>query len=696
VDSTNPHPFESVITALEGAGKKIKRLNPREAMVQCPAHEDRNPSLHVTDSGDKVLLYCHAGCPTKSILDAIGLDDDALFAEKGKTREETDHYDYLDAEGKLLFQVVRFYPKDFRQRRPMPGGQWTWNLHGVTPVLYHLPEVLAAPDIVWLAEGEKDADRLIAEGVVATTAPMGAGKWRDEYAQSLAGKRVVIVADRDGPGIEHAYRVADSLAAAGILYRIVVPKEGKDISDHLDAGHGLEDVERPPLDATAPVTSSRRLPGRNENEAEIVVGPLHVRAVKPYRTGRGYASQVFPTVTVMGKAHRVHWGVEVALVSASGRGGLITALNRIDGIDKAEVATWVETLFIELIAWSEVRPEVIRTSEYQPPASDTPALLLSPWWAASGATVIAGAPGSYKSYLALALALSVHHGELLIHAADPIQARIQRQARTLVLDWEAAIDRVYPRVQALRPGADLHYLELRQPLASAGPWLTEYVRDNGYEAVVIDSLSASIGGSLIDEEIANRYWDAVSALGVPALVVAHKSADAIRNRRARLFGSIMHEARPRLIHNVETQGSYAVMECFKDSDYGLRGTKTAWEVEFETPGEFQPAHRVHFNPIPAISVVFEEDEEQPRRRGQPQLTEAQVRRVLLRDTLMDGGLLSPGKAQELLAEAGIEVDVRRVRDDLAHLAADYAEIEVREMPSAGGRPTLEYRWAATL
>ena len=45
------------------------------------------------------------------------------------------------------------------------------------PVLYHLPELLAAPDgtIVYLTEGEKDADRLIDEGVVATTAPMGAG-----------------------------------------------------------------------------------------------------------------------------------------------------------------------------------------------------------------------------------------------------------------------------------------------------------------------------------------------------------------------------------------------------------------------------------------------------------------------------------------------------------------------------------------
>lgn len=37
-------------------------------------------------------------------------------------------YDYTDAHGELLFQVVRYHPKDFRQRRPDGKGGWVWKL----------------------------------------------------------------------------------------------------------------------------------------------------------------------------------------------------------------------------------------------------------------------------------------------------------------------------------------------------------------------------------------------------------------------------------------------------------------------------------------------------------------------------------------------------------------------------------------
>ncbi|MDA9010309.1 hypothetical protein N9J58_01545, partial [bacterium] len=39
-------------------------------------------------------------------------------------------YDYIDAQGELLYQVQRFYPKSFRQRRPDSNGGWIYNLKG--------------------------------------------------------------------------------------------------------------------------------------------------------------------------------------------------------------------------------------------------------------------------------------------------------------------------------------------------------------------------------------------------------------------------------------------------------------------------------------------------------------------------------------------------------------------------------------
>lgn len=42
-------------------------------------------------------------------------------------------YDYTDANGKLLFQIVRKEPKDFLQRQPDGKCGWTWNLKGTAP-----------------------------------------------------------------------------------------------------------------------------------------------------------------------------------------------------------------------------------------------------------------------------------------------------------------------------------------------------------------------------------------------------------------------------------------------------------------------------------------------------------------------------------------------------------------------------------
>jgi hypothetical protein len=52
-------------------------------------------------------------------------------------------YSYLDEQGDKLFEVVRYEPKDLRQRRTNGKGGWIWNTKGVRPVPYHLPEVTA-------------------------------------------------------------------------------------------------------------------------------------------------------------------------------------------------------------------------------------------------------------------------------------------------------------------------------------------------------------------------------------------------------------------------------------------------------------------------------------------------------------------------------------------------------------------------
>jgi hypothetical protein len=238
-------------------------------MARCPAHDDKSPSLSVTvnDAG-KLLLRCHAGCEQRAVLDAIqatpqmldpNREDRPGLTEWSPSKAPTVAiYDYTDEQGNLLFQVFRAANKDFHQRRPDPTSKtgWRWNVTGIRKVLYRLPHVVAAVAegaTVWLAEGEKDVHSLEAAGVVATTSPGGADNWRDEYAEPLAGAHVVVVADKDQPGQVYARQVAASVASRGGTVRICEAKVGKDVTDHLRAGHTLEELLTT-VEADQPVT----------------------------------------------------------------------------------------------------------------------------------------------------------------------------------------------------------------------------------------------------------------------------------------------------------------------------------------------------------------------------------------------------------------------------------------------------------
>lgn len=153
-------------------------------------------------------------------------------------RREVAKYDYLDEQGNLLFQCVRFEPKKFMQRRPLDNGAWDWSLKGVRRVLFRLPKLLApemAGEIVLVVEGEKDvlaAERL---GFLATCNPMGAGKWQDSYTEALKGHAAYIVPDTDEPGRRHAAQVLASLQHAGIKARILY-LPAKDLAAWVDTG----------------------------------------------------------------------------------------------------------------------------------------------------------------------------------------------------------------------------------------------------------------------------------------------------------------------------------------------------------------------------------------------------------------------------------------------------------------------------
>ena len=142
-------------------------------------------------------------------------------------------------------EVDEFGKKTFRQRRP-DGDGWSYSLGDVPKVLYNLPAVAVAvanDDPIWVVEGEKDANALIALGYVATTMPGGAGKWLQLHTDSLAGARVGVVTDNDDVGREHACNVLNVLGRAGCRVKGFAPPSGfKDIAEMLGAGKTVADL----------------------------------------------------------------------------------------------------------------------------------------------------------------------------------------------------------------------------------------------------------------------------------------------------------------------------------------------------------------------------------------------------------------------------------------------------------------------
>jgi hypothetical protein len=232
----------------------------KEWSAHCPAHEDDRASLSFRDGDKGLVLRCHRGCTFEAICLALKIPMASLFRENGGARAAPPgkrrivaEYDYKDEDGRLLHQTIRYEPKWFNQRRPLPGGDWAWNLDDTRLVLYRLPELRGQVEVV-IVEGEKDADRLWDLGLVATTNAMGAGKWIDPYTEQLMNAgcvRYVIIPDNDRAGEAHALDVARAIINfTGPDIRIVhLPgfppirdKRGEDISDWLDAGHTVEEL----------------------------------------------------------------------------------------------------------------------------------------------------------------------------------------------------------------------------------------------------------------------------------------------------------------------------------------------------------------------------------------------------------------------------------------------------------------------
>lgn len=211
------------------------------ATALCPAHPDRNPSLSITKTEGRTLVYCHAGCDAGAVVDALDLTMADLFDEPfHHDRYGTVVATYTYPGGR---EVWRTADKQFPQPNRAKNGDTS---------LYHVDRIAGA-DTVYVVEGEEDVHAVEAAGGSAVCPAMGAGKAHKFDWSPLAGKHVVVVADRDKAGRKHAADIVQLVEPIAARVRTVEAAVGKDASDHIAAEKSLTEFR--PVDPDPPAVS---------------------------------------------------------------------------------------------------------------------------------------------------------------------------------------------------------------------------------------------------------------------------------------------------------------------------------------------------------------------------------------------------------------------------------------------------------
>jgi len=251
--------YERLIDALRRHGYDVvEKPDGPGARAVCPNHDDHKPSLDIKAAPGKVLIICRV-CgseATPDILAKIGLTKGDLF----DNRKGIDH-NYGDG---LI--VSRHYPRGSNDKQIRQRG------NKADRTLYGAERIKPDTDLILAVEGESNVDDAALIDEVAVSAKMGAGKADKSDWDACYGHPVWVIADKNAPGRRHAAQVTRILNGHVPELGVFEAADGcHDLSDHIAAGLGLEDLVAIELDDDdeAPEPPPETVAGNGTGDDEV-------------------------------------------------------------------------------------------------------------------------------------------------------------------------------------------------------------------------------------------------------------------------------------------------------------------------------------------------------------------------------------------------------------------------------------------
>ena len=212
---------------------------------------------------------------------------------------------------------------------------------------------------------------------------------------------------------------------------------------------------------------------------------------------------------------------------------------------------WLEVL-------QQISSRIVKTYQRGEPVieissnDDVPDLqyLIEPYLPQGQPTVLYGDGGTFKSYLALMLAISarlpwINNTLDITVPPEPVEV--------LYLDWETTKNEVTRRLKRICTAHELQEVNIRyrrcyEPLTDEIDELIDFGRNAGL--IIVDSIGAACAGDLNGSDIPTRFFNALRKFNATSLCIYHS------NKEKEMFGSRFFWNYARNIYEIRKVQSY--------------------------------------------------------------------------------------------------------------------------------------------